>query len=656
MNMPVMQPDTESRTPLHPDHAVRRAPGGGLARLALSLVLMVTACAAVVRLGYGYLHLVRPWDGEGGWDLKLRWTEVQAWFAGLPVYGAIESADYPPASYPLLWPFIGWGNPLHSRWIWAATLACAMLWLGWTLARESPARSRTGLLWFALLPAASYATAACILTGQLTIHVLALLTAGLLVLVRGRGWRDDLLGSAAVIAALVKPTVAVPLVWIAFLVPGRVRPAALIIGGYTALTLFAARFQSASLLELIRGWLAQDAHVSVAQAAVNVQKLLHETGLSAFFLPLALGLLLATGFWVWRHRTVDVWLLLGVTALVARLWTYHRRFDDLLILLPMLALFRLAAAGERNDRNVMMPALLGAALAALLLAPHRLLADSGFGDAFQLAQGTAWLAALGYLLLAAARQRRAVASGAPRADAGVVALRAPMLTGAWTERLRTWMAARAVWMRVCLALPGLVLIPMYAWLAVEHGSPWLWNVTIHESGQYSFGGTILYFSHFLRELPTLIAMALFVLAAYGAVQQPQQRAASRRRGYTFALVGAGLLALIAFSATAATHGTGGALRNLFQYHTRDYLIDYGSHWRYHWLSTLWFGVAVVIVARLAALWLGAPAPAAAERRRPFVLAAWLYFILLTAVFGFSRSSPMPCTLAIRRGRSRRTRW
>jgi hypothetical protein len=46
---------------------------------------------------------------------------------------------------------------------------------------------------------------------------------------------------------------------------------------------------------------------------------------------------------------VILWLLLGVTALVARFWTYHRWYDDLLILLPMIALFRIAQQRPSAD-------------------------------------------------------------------------------------------------------------------------------------------------------------------------------------------------------------------------------------------------------------------------------------------------------------------
>jgi len=52
---------------------------------------------------------------------------------------------------------------------------------------------------------------------------------------------------------------------------------------------------------------------------------------------------------LWRghdERRAERWPLLGVIAIVARVWTYHRWYDDLLLLLPLIALFRLTRQPE----------------------------------------------------------------------------------------------------------------------------------------------------------------------------------------------------------------------------------------------------------------------------------------------------------------------
>jgi hypothetical protein len=64
--------------------------------------------------------------------------------------------------------------------------------------------------------------------------------------------------------------------------------------------------------------------------------------LDAWLLP-ASGLVFAVhGAWSWRHREADAWTQIGVAAIVARLWAYHRLYDDLLLILPLIALYRLA--------------------------------------------------------------------------------------------------------------------------------------------------------------------------------------------------------------------------------------------------------------------------------------------------------------------------
>jgi hypothetical protein len=164
----------------------------------------------------------------------------------------------------------------------------------------------------------------------------------------------------------------------------------------------------------------------------------------------------------------------------------------------------------------------------------------------------------------------------------------------------------------------------------------LWNVVVHEGGRYTLAQTVLYFSHFLREIPTAIALSLFVLAAYGPSRTAAARASGRMtkvRGGFFVAAAIVMIA-VALLMAASQQSKAEALRNLLQFRTRDDLIDYGSHWRFHWLSTLWFGVATVVVARWGGV-LGSPAPRSRRFRRGLRRAAWLYFIGLTLIFGLS---------------------
>jgi hypothetical protein len=173
------------------------------------------------------------------------------------------------------------------------------------------------------------------------------------------------------------------------------------------------------------------------------------------------------------------------------------------------------------------------------------------------------------------------------------------------------------------------------WLALEHGTIAVWHLVVHESGRYTLAQTVFYFRHFLREVPTLFTVALFVVAAYGSPAVPAaERPRARRMGLLYAsgLLFACVMIVVAFRATAAEHGSLSAWTNLMQYHTRDDLASYGSHWRFHWLSTLWLGLATSLSATVTARWLAAPAPHDTRARRLMGAVAWGWFWGLSLVF------------------------
>ncbi len=63
---------------------------------------------------------------------------------------------------------------------------------------------------------------------------------------------------------------------------------------------------------------------------------------------------------------------MGVAALIARAATYHRWYDDLLLLLPLIALFRLAKMEGQSPRVAVGAGALFGALWLSLLAPGAL--------------------------------------------------------------------------------------------------------------------------------------------------------------------------------------------------------------------------------------------------------------------------------------------
>ena len=183
-----------------------------------------------------------------------------------------------------------------------------------------------------------------------------------------------------------------------------------------------------------------------------------------------------------------------------------------------------------------------------------------------------------------------------------------------------------------LGVPASLLALAYLWLAVERGTLALWGIEVHESGRYTMRETVLYFRHFLREVPTDIAYAGFLVSAFlgvgreaavgGVVGNAPGRA---RLAAALGLGAAAALLVLAYGVSVEQEGSSSAVRDLLQFRTRDDLDDYGSHWRFHWLSTVWFGVA----AHLAA------ASVFGLRTASGALFAWGYFAILTAVFGLS---------------------
>jgi len=90
---------------------------------------------------------------------------------------------------------------------------------------------------------------------------------------------------------------------------------------------------------------------------------------------------------------------MGVAALVARLWMYHQVYDDVLVLLPMIALFRIAKRAVSPDGRDLLAGVLLAVTTAAMLTPVRFsLAGSPWQPLFSGVHAVAWLAVLIFLL------------------------------------------------------------------------------------------------------------------------------------------------------------------------------------------------------------------------------------------------------------------
>lgn len=378
----------------------------------LSAAIVFMALVALARLSIEFYRLLWEPGQSGAIDLRLRHQEVHLWFGGHTIYAKVGHAVYPPASYAILWPFLGWLSLTPARWLWAATSVAMLGWLAALLVQEGGAKTRLERVFLVLLLLSMYATNVTIGNGQLIVHILPALITGLTLLHRERGWWRELRGTMLIVATLVSPTTAAPFFWIVLFVPGRIRPAFLVVLGYVILTLVAAWFQEASPVSLIQDWL-QKSQAGAAWGAstggyANLHSWLAACGLEAWNQPASLLVLSALGIWVYYHCRVDLWLLLGVSAIVARIWVYHRLYDDLLLLLPMMTLFRIAKRSAVTDGSVIVAGGLLAALWVAMLAPARLLtALPPWGWLILTGQLVVWFCLLLFLLYQAWHEENA---------------------------------------------------------------------------------------------------------------------------------------------------------------------------------------------------------------------------------------------------------
>ena len=104
---------------------------------ALGLSLGFMGTLTILRWMHEFQRLLLEGGPNGAIDLARRFYEVSEWFAGGPVYGGIVTAMYPPASYAILWPFLGWMDFTSIRWLWAFSTLVALVWLIVIVLRES---------------------------------------------------------------------------------------------------------------------------------------------------------------------------------------------------------------------------------------------------------------------------------------------------------------------------------------------------------------------------------------------------------------------------------------------------------------------------------------------------------------------------------------
>lgn len=319
--------------------------------------------ASIYTLGAGYWRLLFDPSRLGAVDLGQRFREVATWFSGGLVYDSWV-ASYPPATYLMLWPFLGWLNFTAARWLWAMTALPLLGALSWQVVRLCQPRDKLETAFLVSMTLSLLALRVDLANGQLSLHITPAIIAALLLLKRSQpSWRIDLAIAILMTWALVKPSYTAPFMWVVLFAARRWRPALLTALVYGLTTVVAAAFQPLPFPQLIAEWLQNVSYIFALDIGyANVHYWLNIVGVSQWGSLVSIGVFILFGVWVWRLANPEAfWPLVGLAGIVARIWTYHNVYDDLLILPALIALWQLAR--QKSSPHNVLPALLFAAVA-----------------------------------------------------------------------------------------------------------------------------------------------------------------------------------------------------------------------------------------------------------------------------------------------------
>lgn len=384
-------------------------------RLFRGAVIFMTFLA-LPRLAYQLWRLLLETGGNGALDLRMfsNWTAL--WFGNEP----LVVYNLPPATYPLLWPLTGWLSFGASRWLWLLFYIISFFWLFGIIKSGAGVRERNETVFAGLFLIAVYPTSILVGNGQLALFVLpAVLTAILLARGRPAPGRDAAI-TLLLLFSTIKLPLSAPFFLVAFISLRAHRPVFLAVLGYILLTLFAVHFRDDGLLTNAELWIRDASRLAEIGGYGNVHKWLSAWVHSDYILPASLAILAVLALWLYTNRKTDIWIVLGVTAVFARLWTYHRLYDDLLIIIPVVALFRIFRSGGLSPHErAIAGALLFISWLALLSPGFFLQMKPPLGTIFRTGQVAVWISLLAFLLYhagasakgGAARGERAGASG-----------------------------------------------------------------------------------------------------------------------------------------------------------------------------------------------------------------------------------------------------
>lgn len=370
-----------------------------------SRLLWLPIILAVVPLALKYWletrHILGIIPG-GAVDLPYFYRWTHQWFQGINIYVGDQPQGYPPASLVMFYPLLGWETFDQARWVWAITTLCAFAVLVVIAIRALDARGLSERVALTVLFLAVNGTSVTLGNGQPTLHILAVLLPALLLL-HGRPvhlW-SDLVAAGLFVLALLKPNLSAPFVWLIVIFPTtlRVRPLIFVGLGYLALSFYASQIVHTSLLVLAPQFLASRLSDIGLVLDPNIHYLMAKLGMERFVLYISALIFLALGTWIYIQRQKNIWFLLAVTALVARLWGFHLLYDNALLILPEIALLMLLKR-ERITSQLGIAALMLLVVNILvILPPGNFVGQSKTIQlALALTQGIVWLWTLVFFL------------------------------------------------------------------------------------------------------------------------------------------------------------------------------------------------------------------------------------------------------------------
>lgn len=362
-----------------------------LFKIAIGLMSFFT----VLRLVYEFWRLLLDQKRNGAIDLRIMHRWVNLWFAGK----SLHELNFLPATYTILWPFTGWLSFESARWLWAILYIVSLVWFISIVIAETGIEKREEIIFAVLFILSIYPTGITIGNGQVILFLLpAILTA---VSIKGEHESDiakDIFISLLFLFSSLKITVTAPFYLISLITQRAFRPLIIAACGYIILTYIAISFHDTGLIMTLKFWLVDSSALATRGGYANLHIWLGNLGLKQLIFPFSFVFISAFGIWLLIFRNIDIWIQLGVAAIIARIWTYHRLYDDILIVVPMITIFRIVKNNQLSRNESLAAELLILVSWLGLLSPGSiLLLPFPLGTLFRTGQAIIWISMLIFL-------------------------------------------------------------------------------------------------------------------------------------------------------------------------------------------------------------------------------------------------------------------